>query len=281
MEITRRKLLKGALVAGVGLALPLKWNVRSAYPFAQSPILRKFVTTLPGLTPAGANNIGQYIPLATKSTRTFAGLSTDVYSIAVGNFDQQMHPDLRQKTKFFGYFDLATSDRKYLAGAIVATRGRPVLLNVTNKLPTNHILPVDPTIMAGPNGLMVGDLPNNRIATHLHGGLTPWFSDGTPFQWYNPNGLTGPSFMNVPGTNPKSGTATYYYPNDQSARLVWYHDHAIGITRLNAYAGIASAYIITDAFESVSAQPGAPSRSRRDSADHPGQDFRIGQRSSH
>jgi spore coat protein A len=42
---------------------------------------------------------------------------------------------------------------------------------------------------------------------------------------------------------------TYYYPNDQSARLVWYHDHAIGITRLNAYAGIASAYIVTDAFE--------------------------------
>ena len=45
------------------------------------------------------------------------------------------------------------------------------------------------------------------------------------------------------------GTGTYYYPNDQSARLVWYHDHAIGITRLNAYAGIASAYIITDDFE--------------------------------
>jgi spore coat protein A, manganese oxidase len=45
------------------------------------------------------------------------------------------------------------------------------------------------------------------------------------------------------------GTASYYYPNDQSARFVWYHDHAIGITRLNAYAGIASAYIIIDDFE--------------------------------
>jgi spore coat protein A, manganese oxidase len=250
MKITRRQFLKGATIAGTGFALPLKFGVPRAFPFAQSPTnIRKFVTTLPGLTPAGANNIGQYIPLATKTTQTFAGLPTDVYRIAVGNFDQQMHPDLRQKTKFFGYHDLATGDRKYLAGAIVATRGRPVLLNVTNKLPTNHILPVDPTIIAGPNGLTVGDLPKNRIATHLHGGLTPWFSDGTPFQWYNHNGLTGPSFFNVPGTNPKSGTATYYYPNDQSARLVWYHDHAIGLTRLNAYAGIASAYIITDAFE--------------------------------
>jgi spore coat protein A len=250
MKITRRQFLKGTIIAGAGFALPLKFDVPRAYPFAQSPTnIRKFVTTLPGLTPAGANNIGQYIPLATKSTKTFAGLSTDVYNIAVGNFDEQMHPDLRQKTKFFGYHDLATGDRKYLAGAIVATRGRPVLLNVTNKLPTNHILPVDPTIIAGPNGLMVGDLPFNRIATHLHGGLTPWFSDGTPFQWFTPGGQTGVSFMNVPGTNPKSGTATYYYPNEQSARLVWYHDHAIGITRLNAYAGIASAYIITDAFE--------------------------------
>jgi spore coat protein A len=116
-------------------------------------------------------------------------------------------------------------------------------------MPPKHILPVDLTVMAGPNGQMVGDLPLNRHATHLHGGLTPWFSDGTPFQWYTPFGQHGPSFKNVPGTFPWPGTATYYYPNDQSARMVWYHDHAMGLTRLNAYAGIASAFIITDDFE--------------------------------
>jgi len=55
--------------------------------------------------------------------------------------------------------------------------------------------------------------------------------------------------MNVPGFPTLPGTGSYYYPNDQSARLVWYHDHAIGITRLNAYAGIASAYILIDDFE--------------------------------
>jgi FtsP/CotA-like multicopper oxidase with cupredoxin domain len=102
--------------------------------------------------------------------------------------------------------------------------------------------------MAG-DGVTVGNLPLNPIATHLHGGLTPWFSDPTPFQWYTPSGLVGASFMNVPGTAPPVGTATYYYPNQQSARLVWYHDHAIGITRTNVYLGIASAYIITDDFE--------------------------------
>jgi Fe-S oxidoreductase len=249
-KIARRQFLKGTAIAGAGFALPLKFLVERAYPFAQSPtLIRKFVTTLPGLGPSGANEIKQYIPLATKSTGTFAGLATDLYSLGVTNFDQQMHPDLGGKTKFFGYYDLKTGDKKYLGGVIVATRGTPVLLTITNKLPKKHILPVDPTIMVDPSGLTVGDLPNNRIATHLHGGLTPWFSDGTPFQWFTPDGQTGVSFMNVPGTHPKRGTATYYYPNDQSARLVWYHDHAIGLTRLNAYAGIASAYIITDAFE--------------------------------
>ena len=249
MRVTRRQFLKGAVITGAGFALPIGFGIRSAYPFAQSPTnIRKFVTTLPGLTPAGANNIGQYIPLATKHTVPFAGKQTDLYDVVVSKFSEKMHPDLTNPTHFFGYSDLFTLDRKYLGGAIVATRGTPVLLSVTNLLPPNHILPVDPTIMAGP-GLMVGDLPFNRIATHLHGGLTPWFSDGTPFQWFTPLGKHGPSFMNVPGTPSIPGTGTYYYPNDQSARLVWYHDHAIGITRLNAYAGIASAYIITDAFE--------------------------------
>ena len=57
--------------------------------------------------------------------------------------------------------------------------------------------------------------------------------------------------MNVPGTNPSIGTQTNYYPNDQGARFVWYHDHAMGITRTNAYTGIASAFIITDLLESL------------------------------
>ena len=233
-------------MAGAGALL-----LRSrAWPFAQSPTaIRKFAVGLPGLGPTAKNEIGQYIPLATKHTANFAGLSTDVYNLATAEFSELMHPDLPGKTHFFGYSDLFTLDQKYLAGVIVAKRGTPVLLSVTNALKNKHILPVDPTIMAGPNGLTVGDLPLNRIATHLHGGLTPWFSDGTPFQWFTPKGQHGPSFMNVPGTLSVPGTGTNYYPNQQSARLVWYHDHAIGITRLNAYAGIASAYVIVDDFE--------------------------------
>ena len=214
---------------------------------------------LPEIGGAGANQLGQYIPLATKHTIPFAGKQTDLYDVAVTKFDEQVLPPVAPynygKTRFFGYMDIFTFQQKYLGGVIIAKRGTPVLLSVTNLLANKHILPVDPTIMAGPPdalhsmGLTVGDLPLNHIVTHLHGGLTPWFSDGTPFQWFTPFGQHGPSFMNVPGTIQIPGTETYYYANDQSARLVWYHDHAIGITRLNAYAGIASAYIITDDFE--------------------------------
>jgi spore coat protein A len=249
MAITRRQFLKYSAVAGAAASLPLSLGVHKTYAFSQSPTIRKFVTTLPGLGPTGANNIGQYIPLATKHTVPFAGKSTDLYDLAVAQFKEKMHPDLPNPTNLFGYVDLFNLQQKYLAGVIVAKRGTPILLTVTNLIPPKHILPVDPTVMAGPNGLMVGDLPLNRHVTHLHGGLTPWFSDGTPFQWYTPFGQHGPSFMNVPGTFPPPGTATHYYPMDQSARMIWYHDHAMGITRLNAYAGIASAFIITDDFE--------------------------------
>jgi spore coat protein A len=211
--------------------------------------IRKFVVGLPGVGRAQANQVGQYLALASKSQQTFAGMTTDVYKLAVGQFSQRLHPDLPKATVLRGYHDIATGDKKYLAGVIVAKRGTPVLFNITNNLPNTEIIPIDKTVMAGSNGLTVGDLPLNRIANHLHGGFTPWFSDGTPLQWFDPYGGTGTSFMNVPGTNPPDGTATFYYPMQQSARFLWYHDHAMGITRTNAYSGIASALILVDDFE--------------------------------
>jgi len=250
MPSTRRTFLKSAALTSAGTALYHSLHPGRAWPFAQSPTnIRKFITTLPGLGPSGANNIGQYLPLATKTTQMFAGLATDVYNLGVAQFGQKMHNDLPRATRFWGYYDLATGDQKYLGGVIVAKRGRPVLLNLTNQLPNKQLIPIDLTVDAGPGGLTVGDLPLNRVATHVHGGLTPWFSDGTPFQWFAPNGVHGTSFMNVPGTNPPAGSATYYYPMDQSARLLWYHDHAIGITRTNAYSGIASGLVLVDDFE--------------------------------
>ncbi|MGA2229247.1 MAG: twin-arginine translocation signal domain-containing protein [Syntrophobacteraceae bacterium] len=133
--MNRRKFLKMAGLAGIGAsaatATPWKfdrkaWRFMSAraFPFAQSPTnIRKFVTALPGLGPSGANSIGQYIPLATKHSLSFAGKQTDLYDIVATKFSEKMHPDLPGKTDFFGYTDLFTFQQKYLAGVIVATRG--------------------------------------------------------------------------------------------------------------------------------------------------------------
>jgi len=256
--MNRREFLLMTAAMGVSAKLaglaPLRPSSVASKPtvptgrFAYSPRVRKFVVGLPGLGPAGANEIGQYIPLATKSTRHFAGRMTDVYDLAVAEYRQTMHPDLPGRTRFWGYRDAAAAEGMYLGGIIVAHRDRPVLLNVTNRLPNKQLIPSDPTIMAG-GGKMVGDLPYNRCVTHLHGGFTPWFSDGTPFQWFAPSGLAGDSFSNVPGTGMPAGSANYYYPMQQSARLLWYHDHAMGITRTNAYSGLASGLVLVDDFE--------------------------------
>jgi spore coat protein A len=257
-EMSRREFLLMTAAVGVSTKLagwaPLRPHSAVSKPavpsgrFAYSPRVRKFVVGLPGLGLAGANEIGQYIPLATKSTRHFAGRRTDVYDLAVAEYRERMHPDLPGPTRFWGYRDAAAAEGMYLGGVIVAHRDRPVLLNVTNRLPNKQLIPSDPTIMAG-GGKMVGDLPYNRCVTHLHGGFTPWFSDGTPFQWFAPSGLAGASFSNVPGTKMPTGSTNYYYPMQQSARLLWYHDHAIGITRTNAYSGLVSALVIVDDFE--------------------------------
>ena len=124
---------------------------------------------------------------------------------------------------------------------------------------------------AGPLG---GDdvYPQNRASLHLHGGLTPWISGGSQYQWITPAGesspyRSGPSLVNVPdmwfdaqgrpvdeGTpgatnDPGPGATTLYFPNDQSARFLYLHDDTFGLTRLSVYAGEASPYFIGDDVE--------------------------------
>jgi spore coat protein A len=127
----------------------------------------------------------------------------------------------------------------------------PVRLTVTNRLPPIHLLPVDTSLPGA-------ELPANRTSLHLHGGRVPWISDGGPFAWFGADGTYGPSAVSAPDMGvPEPGTFNHYYPNDQSARLMWYHDHAMGITRLNAYAGLASAYVVRDLAEASLIASGA------------------------
>jgi FtsP/CotA-like multicopper oxidase with cupredoxin domain len=177
----------------------------------------------------------------------------------------------------------------YLGPTIIATKNKPVRIKFYNLLPTgidgDLFLPVDTTVMGagmGPEFDMseedylnpmcgmaydeTGDriaknedcYAENRATLHLHGGITPWISDGTPHQWITPAGEDtsypqGVSVQPVPDMgdtgDPVDGVMTFYYTNQQSARLMFYHDHAWGITRLNVYAGEVAPYLISDETE--------------------------------
>ena len=248
----RRKFVKILGAAGVAGALPLKFNLFrpgkafGAVTWVSSPALQKFVQALPGLGASG-------IPVAAPVPDPVFP-NTDFYRITAGAYTQVLHPSLPAATHLFGYTDSTAVNFKHLGGLIIATRGRAVRARFTNTLPPTSIMPVDKSIPGAETGQA-----ENRIATHLHGGLVPWISDGGPFDWFTPGGggyahgasfLNGPGsvFDNIPGMPMANGQADYYYPNalGASARLEWYHDHALGITRLNAYAGIASGYLIRD-----------------------------------
>ena len=209
--------------------------------------IRKFVDPLPN------------IPIAVPATL----LGDDYYEIELGEYSQKMHTDL-PPTKLRGYRQTNTagpaSQFHYLAPIIVARRDRPVRIKFTNKLPIgaggNLFLPVDTTVMGSGMGPIAGeDYTQNRAAVHLHGNNTVWISDGTPHQWITPAGENtsypkGVSVVNVPDMpDPGDGSTTIYYTNAQSARLMFYHDHAFGITRLNVYAGEAAGYLLTDDVE--------------------------------
>jgi spore coat protein A len=216
--------------------------------------IAKFRATLPGLGPDGANNLGNYIPVLSPDKTTHPG--TDYYDVVAREFTQTLHPALGP-SRLWGYADAKAPGNQYLGGIIVAKQGRPVRLNVTNRLPSTHILPVDPTAIDPPMVDQVGGRVD-RMTVHLHGGVVPWTSDGGPMSWFanpgNAGGFAhGSTFLNA-GAAP--GSAVYDYPNSQSARLIWYHDHAYGITRLNAYAGLASGYLISDDAEQMMIRSG-------------------------
>jgi len=162
------------------------------------------------------------IPPILASTGTNAeGYPT--YTVSVEEATQSVHPDLPDTTVW-------TYNGAWPGATIVATKGQPIEVTYQNNLPAggggrgSNLLEVD-TCAHGPN--YWGDA--KRIVTHLHGGHVPSRVDGQP------------ELTLLPGE-----IDTYVYPNNQDAATLWYHDHALGITRLNVYGGLAGFYLIAD-----------------------------------
>lgn len=182
------------------------------------------------------------------------------YTIDISEFEQQVLPPGLPQTKVWGYGGLIKDEKtgkvKYSRSTPGATfeaiRGVPVKVKWINKLKGKHLFAVDPTLhWANPNNKPMHDLskpwppfppgfPDAQfpvpIVTHLHGGENASVNDGYPEAWFTFDGKFGPDFK----------TSDYYYPNKQLSATLWYHDHALGITRLNVYAGLAGFYLLRD-----------------------------------
>ncbi len=150
--------------------------------------------------------------------------SSTPVTIRMSAFQQKVHRDL-PPTTLWGY------NGSWPGPTIEVRRGQPFSVNWVNHLPQQHFLPLDYSIHGAEQSV-----PPVRAVVHVHGAQTLPEDDGYPDAWTTPDGKTGEFFK--PGAN--------HFPNQQPASTLWYHDHAMGITRLNVYAGLAGVYLIRD-----------------------------------
>jgi spore coat protein A len=163
---------------------------------------------------------------------------TATYDIAMREIQQVLHSEL-PATTLWAYGD-GPSGASFPGPTIENTTGLPVTVNWINDLRdtsqagdplrTDHYLEVDTC----PHG--AEDVP--KTVVHLHGGHIPSDVDGQPEMTYLPGNLD-----------------TYAYPNNQDAATLWYHDHALGLTRLNVYMGLLGFYLVRDPVENALGLP--------------------------
>jgi bilirubin oxidase len=276
--LTRRQLLKAGAVAGASLMIP------GALRSSGSSPRRAFAAAIPGgsLDPTALAKYVTplLIPPAMPRDATLEGNTVDYYVIAMRQFLQQILPPGQPATTVWSYGSVANPGTfNYPSFTIEASVDRAVRVKWINQLVDGsgnylpHILPVDPTLhWANPPGGVDGrDMRPDFSSTpgpyfgpvpmvvHLHGGHSTEESDGFAEAWYLPVANNIPSGFahvgsyydpfkakaeSINGATWDPGSAVFQYANDQRAGTNWFHDHTLGMTRLNVYAGPAGFYIM-------------------------------------
>ncbi len=220
-SITRRRLLQGTALLASKLAvhnaaLPQSLGMGAPPGFTTSTLdankLARYVDPLP--IPEIAR------PSGLRASPENSKVQLPFYRLAMREVECQIHRDL-PPTRLWGFGSSSP-------GPTFETRSNQgLIVEWANRLPSKHFLPIDHHLDGA--GL---DVPEVRSVIHLHGGKTPPGSDGYPEHWYTPG-----------------KSATYHYPNRQSACMLFYHDHTMGINRLNIYAGLAGLFFVRDEVE--------------------------------
>lgn len=201
-----------------------------------------------------------YKPTVVKKRKHCKKIITHNYTVTVSEFQQQILPPGYPETTVWGYGGKVTDPQtgKTISHfsstpgpTFEAIRGIPVEVQWINNLTGINPLPVDPTLhWADPNnmGMPMPPFPPFPpgfplaqspipIVPHLHGGETESASDGHPEAWFTAGEtITGPTFVK----------SRYHYDNGQESTTLWYHDHTLGITRLNVLMGLAGFYLLRD-----------------------------------
>ena len=234
MHITRRKLLLDSLGLGTVLAgaRVLAGAVPPALPLCTPRGLQKVALrpALPIEAPLHPENLAPFVdPLPIPEIAQSSGFRPNpanpaeqlpYYRIGMREIESRVHRDL-EPGHFWSY-------GSSLPGPTFETRsGRGLLVEWANELPQKHFLPIDYNLHGAG-----ADQPEVRTVVHVHGAKAPPGSDGYPEDWYTPG-----------------RSALFHYPNRQDAATLWYHDHAMGIERLNQYAGLFGAFLIRDEVE--------------------------------
>ena len=183
----------------------------------------RLVAAAPGASPSLAKFV-EALPVPPSINATGGG----TFNIALAAGSHRFHSALPASTTW-GY-----GGAPYLGPTFVVRRGVPVTVRATNLLGAH---PLAASIDRSLHGPVAADATRPRAALHLHGGHVEARSDGGPEATFTPK-----------------ATYTYRYANDQEATTLWYHDHALGITRLNVYAGLAGLYLVRDGRDT--GQPG-------------------------
>lgn len=216
MSITRRKFLQQSGMAAAAAAMmpqvPHRQPPKPVKPVLDPNTLTAFVDPLPIPDVARAAGL--------RSSPDDPKLRIPHYRLAMREFHGKVHRDMKP-TRLWG---IGSSS----PGPTLETEsGKGLLVEWANELPREHFLPIDHSIHGAEP-----DKPDVRSVIHMHGAKVGPESDGYPENWY------------VPGKS-----ATYYYPNQQDAALLWYHDHALGINRLNVLAGLFGLFVVRDPVE--------------------------------
>src|SRR5215831_3502337 len=251
--LTRRQLLMAGMAVGAASFTSTDALVATS---------RVFASAAQPQTPLPSANIPKYVT----ALRTFGvdqRIESSAFTSRMLEFQQivlppSLYPNAFQNGTWLWGFQNDGKPPSWPGFSVEARRGTPTNITYVNNLPVaanrSHLEPLltidqtlhwaDPLNAGNSFKAYTGPMPG---VTHLHGAEVLSAFDGAPEAWFTPDGRHGRGYNTFQPT--AANSAVYHYPNTQPATTLWFHDHTLGMTRLNVLSGLAAFYLVRDDFD--------------------------------